>query len=121
VGPLKKRKVAGYGWPGRSAKAAPACRDEGSNPLPSARERCERLDGETDDHSLLLTRLGVFGRRGGSNPGRGILRDKTIYGVRGVAVSARLAVNQKVAVQLRSDTHLMLIAGWGVVATRLVN
>ena len=27
-----------------------------------------------------------------------------MYGVRGVAVSARLAVNQKVAVQLRSDT-----------------
>ena len=38
VGPLKW-KVAGYGWPGRSAKAVLACRDEGSNPLPSARER----------------------------------------------------------------------------------
>ena len=30
------RKVAGYGWPGRSAKAVLARRDEGSNPLPSA-------------------------------------------------------------------------------------
>jgi hypothetical protein len=30
------RKVAGYGWPGRSAKAVLACRDEGSTPLPSA-------------------------------------------------------------------------------------
>ena len=33
---LNKRKVAGYGWPGRSAKAVLARRDEGSNPLPSA-------------------------------------------------------------------------------------
>jgi hypothetical protein len=36
----------------------------------------------------------------GSSPGRGTVND----GVCGVAVSARLAVNQKVAVRLRSDT-----------------
>ena len=35
VSPLKW-KVAGYGWPGRSAKAVLARRDEGSSPLPSA-------------------------------------------------------------------------------------
>jgi hypothetical protein len=32
----KKRKVAGYGWPGRFAKAVPPLADEGSTPLPSA-------------------------------------------------------------------------------------
>ena len=44
------QKVAGYGWPGRSAKAVLARRDEGSNPLPSADDDdCEiRPDGEMD-------------------------------------------------------------------------
>ena len=56
-----ERKVAGYGWPGRSAKAVLARRDEGSNPLPSAGgDGAMRLDGETDDHSLLLTRRSGF-------------------------------------------------------------
>ena len=35
-GSTARRKVAGYGWPGRSAKAALRIGDEGSNPLPSA-------------------------------------------------------------------------------------
>ena len=48
VGPL--RKVAGYGWPGRSAKAVLQTGDEGSTPLPSA---CP--DGETENHPMLLT------------------------------------------------------------------
>ena len=37
------RKVAGYGWPGRSAKAVLARRDEGSTPLPSACDANGRL------------------------------------------------------------------------------
>ena len=36
VGPLTKRKVAGYGLPGRTANACHLRGDEGSNPLPSA-------------------------------------------------------------------------------------
>jgi hypothetical protein len=43
-----KRKVAGYGWPGRSAKAVSPCADEGSNPLPSAWNETVCLDGETE-------------------------------------------------------------------------
>ena len=34
----------------------------------------------------------------------GVLNETVIYGVCGVAVSARLAVNQEVAVRLRSGT-----------------
>jgi hypothetical protein len=59
----------------------------------------QRLDGEMDHHSLLLTRHSGFESWSGH-----IERNDNIYGVRGVAVSARLAVNQKVTVRLRSDT-----------------
>ena len=38
VGPLK-RKVAGYGLPGRTANACPLTHDVGSNPMPSADHR----------------------------------------------------------------------------------
>jgi hypothetical protein len=44
----RERKVAGYGWPGRSAKAVPPRADEGSNPLPSACFGNGGLDGETE-------------------------------------------------------------------------
>jgi hypothetical protein len=33
---LARDRLREYAWPGRSAKALPACRDEGSNPLPTA-------------------------------------------------------------------------------------
>jgi hypothetical protein len=55
---MNERKVAGYGWPGRSAKAVLQTGDEGSTPLPSdARQEClaYRPDGETENHPMLLT------------------------------------------------------------------
>ena len=51
-----ERKVAGYGWPGRTANAVLPCGDEGSSPLPSA--LCP--DGERDDHAAVLTRCSGF-------------------------------------------------------------
>ena len=66
--------------------------------LPLVKGRPDRLDGEMDDHTLLLT------RHSGFESWSGQFAKGDLYGVRSVAVSARLAVNQKVAVQLRSDT-----------------
>ena len=51
-----ERKVAGYGWPGRTANAVLPRGDEGSSPLPSAL----RPDGERDDHAAVLTRCSGF-------------------------------------------------------------
>jgi hypothetical protein len=63
-GPLNERlrKVAGYGWPGRFAKPCDSTRVVWVRIpcLPLEVVKCQRLDGETDDHSLVLTRSSGF-------------------------------------------------------------
>src|SRR4051794_22307651 len=71
--------------------------------LPLVNDGVVRLDGERDDHSLLLTRRSGFESWSGHIQG-----NDNIYGVCGVAVSAQLVVNQKVPVRLRSDTLFVM-------------
>ena len=94
VGPLIIRKVAGYGWPGRFANAVLPRGDEGSTPLPSA--WCAEYVAPMVKRTSCLASNEVFRVR----VLVGVLNETVIYGVRGVAVTARLAVNQKVRVRL---------------------
>ena len=101
-GPLKRVrlwKVAGYGLPGRFAKPCdPERGHEGSTPLPSA--WCAGLRAPMVKWKSCLGSNEVFRVRFLV----GVLDETGMYGVRGVAVAARLAVNQKVGVRLSPDT-----------------
>ena len=95
---MRLRKVAGYGLPGRFAKRVLPRGDEGSTPLPSA--WCAGLRAPMVKRRSCLASNEEFQVR----LLVGVLAETVIYGVCGVAVAARLAVNQKVGVRLPPDT-----------------